>query len=97
MRPLLGPSQLSRVPGLPVFSSAAIGRPPAAISFGQGGQGRQVGAGPGQVGAAALLLLLLKATALGAPATHPAGPHQHAVPGVAVEVVLAPHRPVVFS
>lgn len=95
------PLQFSRVPGLSVFSSAAIGRrrsaAAAAFSLGQGSQGRQVRARSGQVGAAPLLLLLLKATALGAPTTHPAGPHQHAVTGVTVEVVFAPHRPVVFS
>lgn len=79
---------LSRVPGLSVLSAAAIGRPAAAFSFGQGGQGCQVWARPREVGAAPLLLLL-SATSLGAPPTHPVRPHQHAVPGVTVEVVLA--------
>lgn len=81
---------LSRVPGLSVLSSAAIGRPAAAaaFSFGQGGQGCQVWARSREVGAAPLLLLL-SATSLGAPPTHPVWPHQHAVPGVTVEVVLA--------
>lgn len=78
----------SRVPGLAVLSSATIARPAAAFALGQGRQGRQVGARSGQVDAAPLLLLL-RAAALGAPPTHPVRPHQHAVTGVTVEVVLA--------
>lgn len=91
------------VPGLSVLPSAAIARcavaaaAAAALSFGQGGQSRQVWARSREVDAASLLLLLLlSATALGAPPAHPVWPHQHAVTGVTVEVVLAAHRAVVF-
>lgn len=84
----LGLLEISCVPGLAVLSSATIARPTATFTLGQGRQGRQVGARSRQVGAAPLLLLL-RAAALGAPPTHPVWPHQHAVTGVTVEVVLA--------
>lgn len=76
----------SVVPRLAVLSFVAAARCP--FAFGQSGEGCQVGAGSRQVGAEALLLL---AAALPGGPAHPVRPHQHAVTGVTVEVVLASH------